>query len=89
MATRTAKKSITWVESALGDLGIRLDRRGLIPLTQARRRVKAAKSIQRGKSHKIPGQLSEPTDGDFLWAALLSLGSAREFVREARRLSWK
>jgi hypothetical protein len=73
----------------MSDLGLRLDARGLLPLAEARRRVRQAKVFAQGKSHVIPGQLSRPTDADYLWAALLSLGSADEFVREATRLTWK
>src|SRR4051812_10101942 len=78
-----------WVIAAMGDLGLPLDRRGLLPVGEARRRVRAAKAFAQGKSHIIPGQVSRPTDGDFLWASLLSLDSPAEFVREASRLAWK
>jgi len=78
-----------WVESAVGDLGLKLDARGLLPLAQARKRVRAAKVVARGETHVIEGQVSRPVDFDFLWAALLSLEDAGEFVREATRLQWK
>jgi hypothetical protein len=78
-----------WVESAVADLGLRLDARGLVPVAEAKRRVRAAKVFERGKSHKIPNQLSQPTDADYLWAALLSLENAEQFVREASRIVWK
>ena len=35
-------------------LGLRLDRRGLVPLAEARKRVRAAKAFERGESHVIP-----------------------------------
>lgn len=78
-----------FVEANLGELGIELDQRGLIPLGQARKRVRAAKSVVRGQHHSVAGQAFMPTDFDRLWAALLSLENADEFVKEATRLEWK
>jgi DNA-binding CsgD family transcriptional regulator len=69
-----------FVSSAVGDLGIRLDAPGLVPLAQARRRVRQAKVFERGKSHVIPNQASRPTDADYLWDSLLSLGDSGEFL---------
>jgi len=53
------------------------DGRALMPLADARAIVEAARDFA-----------GEPTDRDRLWAALLSLENAREFVRHARRLRW-
>lgn len=71
------------------DLGLELDHRGLIPLEDARERLRAVSEMARGGWHRIEGQVSQPTDFDFLWAALLSLADADEFVTEATRLVWK
>ena len=78
-----------FLASAVRDLGMRLDSRGLVPIAEARRRVRAAKTFERGKSHVISNQISQPTDADYLWASLLSLDSAPTFVREASRIVWK
>ncbi len=47
-----------FVASSVRDLGVRLDARGLVPLTEARRRVRAAKVFERGKSHVIRNHLT-------------------------------
>lgn len=70
-------------------LGLPLDARGLLPLEDARRRVRAATVFDRGQSHAVPGQAFAPTDADRLWMALLSLETAEEFTREATRLEWR
>ena len=78
-----------YTKEAVGDLGLRLDARGLMPLTEARKRLRAVKTLVRGKNYDIAGQVSSPTDFDYHWAALLSLSDGAEFVREAQRLKWK
>lgn len=53
------------------------DKRGLMPVTEARREVKAAETFAGGEAD------------DRLWAALLSLKDAKEFVRNAKRIRWE
>jgi hypothetical protein len=50
------------LESAIRDLGLKRDKRGLMPLREARRRVNEVDQIKRGKSHRIDGQAFRPTD---------------------------
>jgi hypothetical protein len=78
-----------FLASAVKDLGLTYDARGLMPLGDARARVRAATVAERGGFHRIDGQAFQPTDFDYLWAALLSLETAEEFVTEASRLVWK
>jgi hypothetical protein len=63
-----------------------LDARGLMPLEDARALVKAHSAFRKGKTTIVHGRAV--LDGDRLWAALLSLADATEFVREATRLHW-
>lgn len=56
-----------------------VDARGLLPLDRARAIVASATAFAR---YGVPSS-------DELWAALLSLADANEFVREALRLDWQ
>ncbi|MBN2491094.1 MAG: hypothetical protein JXQ29_09610 [Planctomycetes bacterium] len=60
-----------------------LDDRGLLPLEEARRIVQGAHQVRRSRESAAEGAGVEQ-----VWAALLSLEDAREFVRCARRLEW-
>lgn len=63
------------------------DDRGLMPLDQARRIVQAAQVYETG--HPISLEDGRPsTEGARLWAALLSLEDAEEFVGHAMRIRW-
>jgi hypothetical protein len=64
----------------------RLDDRGLMPLEDARAAVRGASEFRRGGGHMTA--FGWVTGSDRLWAALLSLEDAAEFVREASRIRW-
>ncbi len=57
-----------------------------MPLDQARARVEAAERYERGDAREVEGTVV--LDSDLLWAALLSLRDAGEFVTHARRIEW-
>ncbi|HZJ71794.1 MAG TPA: hypothetical protein VFF36_12750, partial [Planctomycetota bacterium] len=65
----------------------RLDDRGLMPLDEARAVVRATAVFRRGDTEVIEG--SGVTEADRVWAALLSLADAAEFVDHARRIDWR
>jgi len=65
---------------------IEVDHRGLMPIDEARAVVKAATEFRRGRGRRVGGEIV--LERDVLWAALLSLEDAREFLRQARRLVW-
>ena len=71
------------------ELGLSLDERGLLPLEQARARVREATAFVKGEHRPVLGQTRVPLDSDLLWVALLSLEDAAEFTREATRLTWQ
>jgi hypothetical protein len=75
------------LERAMVDGGVDTrDARGLMPLPEARRRLARRRVFARGDEERI-GDL-RVLGGDRLWAALLSLADAAEFVRVASRLRW-
>ncbi len=77
-----------YVASALDDARVdERDERGLMPLPAARAAVAAADAFRKGQARTVRG--TSVTDADRLWAALLSLETADELVREARRLRWE
>jgi len=63
------------------------DDRGLMPRARARRVVEGATAFRKGEGKLFDGTFV--LDSDRLWAALLSLENAEEFVRHATRLSWE
>jgi hypothetical protein len=63
------------------------DARGLMPLGEARSWLRSRDAFQRDPGEMVDGTFVLDADGS--WAALLSLQDADEFVREARRLTWK
>ncbi len=64
----------------------RRDARGLVPLAEARRTVEATEVFQKGEGKTISGTFV--LESDRVWAALLSLEDAAEFVRHAARIRW-
>jgi hypothetical protein len=62
------------------------DERGLMPLAGARALVQAAREFRKGGGRMVGD--TWVLDSDVLWAALMSLANAAEFVREATRLCW-
>lgn len=64
-----------------------LDERGLMPLAEARELLAGAAVFRRGEGRMIGGRFV--LESDRLWAALLSLEDAAEFVTHARRLHWE
>jgi hypothetical protein len=64
-----------------------LDERGLMPLAEARGLLAGVAVFQRGQGRTIDGRFV--LESDRVWAALLSLADAAEFVTHARRLSWQ
>lgn len=62
---------------------LELDERGLVRLDVARQFVQRADSFTRGK------WLGGIWESERLWACLMSLEDAQEFVREATRLEWR
>ena len=75
-----------YVEAALRNAAEPVDDRGLMDLAAARRRVGSSTTFARGQTRIVDG--SAVTDADRLWAALLSLGDAAEFVAQATRIAW-
>ncbi|MFO0547311.1 MAG: hypothetical protein U0271_02925 [Polyangiaceae bacterium] len=64
-----------------------LDERGLMPLATARALLADRSVFEKGEGRMQAGL--HVLDSDLLWAALLSLEDAAEFVREASRLEWR
>jgi hypothetical protein len=76
------------VTSALRDAGVdSLDDRGLMPLAEARGIVRESRRFHRGEARAVGETMV--LESDTLWAALLSLEDAAEFVKEGSRLSWE
>jgi len=65
----------------------RTDSRGLLPLQEARRFLASVDVFRRGKPRLVHG--SRVYESDRVWAALLSLEHADEFVRHAKRMAWE
>lgn len=65
----------------------RTDARGLLPLHEARRFLASVDVFRRGKPRLVHG--TRVYESDRVWAALLSLENADEFVRYAKRMSWE
>ncbi|MED5369631.1 MAG: hypothetical protein VX899_01330 [Myxococcota bacterium] len=63
------------------------DERGLMPLEQARALVEAAEVYREGMAIRLADG-RPATEGARLWAALLSLEDADEFVAHATRIRW-
>lgn len=75
------------VAAAMRDGAVtRRDARGLMPLADARTLVRAATEFRKGDGAMVDGTFVLPSDR--LWAALMSLDDAEEFVREATRIRW-
>lgn len=74
------------IESAIENARIRPDARGLMPLAEARKVVASTEIYRKGDGEMIDGTFV--LESDRVWAALLSLESAEEFVREASRIKW-
>ena len=71
-----------FVKEAMSSAGItELDKRGLMPLAAARKHLA---SVSAFGPYRTNAEKHDKT-----WAALVSLADGKEFVREARRLSWK
>lgn len=64
-----------------------LDERGLMPLAEARELLAGVTVFQRGEGRMIDGTFV--LESDRVWAALLSLENAAEFVTHARGLRWQ
>ncbi|UJR84619.1 hypothetical protein [Sandaracinus amylolyticus] len=76
------------VACALRDAAVSsLDERGLMPLGEARALLEGASVYERGDGEMIDGK--SVLRSDRLWAALLSLESAEEFVRTAKRIEFR
>lgn len=65
----------------------RTDSRGLLPLHEARRFLASVDVFRRGKPRLVHG--TRVYESDRVWAALLSLENADEFVRHAKRMAWE
>lgn len=63
-----------------------IDERGLMPVEEARRVLAGVSEFVRGREVLVNGRVV--LDSDLLWAALLSLAGADEFVRVAIGLRW-
>lgn len=63
-----------------------LDERGLVPLKIAREALSQRTSFSKGQSHQTHGR--HLLTSDVLWALLLSLQDAAEFVEVASKLTW-
>jgi hypothetical protein len=66
--------------------GLPVDDRGLVELELARRTVATAREFRRGRGTTIGSDWV--WESERLWACLMSLKDAAEFVREASRLEW-
>lgn len=73
-------------ESAIENARIEKDKRGLMPLAAARTLVRSTTVYRKGDGEMIDGTFV--LESDRVWAALLSLEDAAEFVREASRIHW-
>lgn len=84
----SAEPSIAgFVESAMRDAAVaHRDERGLMPIAEARALVQGATEFRKGGGHLTGG--TSVLASDRLWAALMSLADAAEFVREATRIRW-
>jgi hypothetical protein len=79
---------MSFVAQAMRDGGVAdLDERGLMPLAEARRRLARKRVFARGEQEQVGG--IAVLGADRLWAALLSLADAAEFVKVASRLRWE
>jgi hypothetical protein len=77
----------SFVGAALRDARVsRRDARGLMPLAEARRIMEATAAFEKGEGKMVSGTFV--LQSDRVWAALLSLENADEFVRHARRIRW-
>jgi hypothetical protein len=65
----------------------RTDSRGLLPVQEARRFLASVDVFRRGKARLVRG--TRVFESDRVWAALLSLDNAEEFVRHAKRMAWE
>lgn len=65
----------------------RTDARGLLPVQEARRFLAAVDVFRRGKPRIVRGH--RVFESDRIWAALLSLDNAEEFVRHAKLMAWE
>ncbi len=63
-----------------------MDERGLMPLIKARKLVSTVDEFRRGIGETING--SHYWQSDKIWAAMISLEDAGEFLREALRIQW-
>ncbi|HEY8075427.1 MAG TPA: hypothetical protein VIF62_14985 [Labilithrix sp.] len=63
------------------------DDRGLVPLADARRVALATSIYRKGDGEMVDGTFV--LESDRVWAALLSLESADELVRHAKRIAWE
>ncbi|MDI3291477.1 hypothetical protein [Polyangium sp. 15x6] len=65
----------------------RRDGRGLMSLSEARRLVESAEAFRKGEGRSAGGTMV--FESDRVWAALLSLEDAAEFVKHGRRIRWE
>jgi hypothetical protein len=87
-ATLEAIDAESFVGSAMRDARIDVrDERGLVPLADARRVVEATHVFRKGAGEMKGGTFV--LESDRVWAALLSLDSAEELVRHAKRIEWE
>lgn len=75
------------LEAAMENARVKVDGRGLMPLAQARKIVKALDVYRKGDGEMIDGTFV--LESDVAWAALLSLKDANEFLREAKRVRFE
>lgn len=66
--------------------GLPRDARGLVPLETARGIVARFAAFAKEEGRMVDGTYVRPCEE--LWAALMSLADAEEFVKEAKRLEW-
>jgi hypothetical protein len=78
----------SFVGSAMRDARVSpRDERGLMPLASARRIVEATTIYRKGDGEMRDGTFV--LESDVVWAALLSLETAEELVRHAKRIDWQ
>ena len=75
------------VKESIDCTGLPTDARGLVRLDLARTMVRSASAFRKGQARTVGRQ--GLFESDFSWAALLSLESVEEFVREGLRLEWR
>ncbi|XVQ09451.1 hypothetical protein ACQP1W_44145 [Spirillospora sp. CA-255316] len=76
------------LDSAMRDACLhRLDDRGLMPLAEARDLLAGVTVFRRGEGEMVDGRFV--LESDRVWAALLSLEDAEEFVTRAAGLRWE